>query len=566
MIQTTWKSTPKLQKIFWGLLIILTLFRIFLFQSIPLDAMANTPHDDLLLLTHAQSLLNGEWLGAYNNRTLVKGISFPVFVAVCKWLCIPYALGLALFYIFSILVFLRAIRSLVTNPYVMGFIYLFLLYSPAMLNKYTQQRPYNLAPLASTILLICGCCIGLFLRRSEGSKKLLPWSLLGGCSLAYFWFLREDSIWLLPFAAGSLLIAVICVLKEKTEWKKRLLSCGIMGLPFVILAGAYVLIASVNNHYYHTFTVNERTSSSFSEVMSDLVQMDAVEVRSDVWISRATLDEAMEFSPTLESIRESIDEVYASAWAVNGEVSGDIIAWALRDAVADAGYFSDGATSDTFFQAVHTELSSAYESGAYTKKPGIFLSSLSDGFVFSEDFLPLINRSLTTWKHLLFIDYSDVEIFPGSGSTEQLRFFEAMTDSPVVYPDNTAFTNDPVGPQVQRPVTWAKRFLKLYRLASYPLALCSVLCYLWMTVCMVMEMRKKKYDIWYLWLITTGLIGCCAILIVEVSWFTTYLGDVQSNIIYSYCSGALMMIPLVQIFSIVWGIQQGWKCLKIRKQ
>lgn len=541
--------------IFWFFIIILTLFRIFLFLSIPLDAMGNTPHDDYLLLSHANSISQGNWLGEYNNRTLVKGISFPLFVAVCKWICIPYELGLAFFYIFSVLIFIRGIKNLISNLYQQGILYLFLLYSPAMLSKVTQQRPYNLALIPPTVLLITGCFIGLFLRCKDQPRKLIPWAILSGLSLAFFWFVREDSIWLLPFVLGALLISYICIVKQNVLLKKKLISLGILILPLCLLWITSLGISAINQIHYHTFTTNERTKSSFSDVMSDLVRMDAPEVRADVWVSHDTINRAMEFSPTLASIQESIDLIYESGWSSGGEIPGDIIAWAIRDAAADAGYFTDGAASEEFFRKVHFELQEAYVSGACEQKPGIFLSSLSDGFVFSEDFSPLIDSSLKAWKRLLLIEGTEVEIFAGTGSIENLRFFEAMTLSPVVYPDNEAFTSDPVGSAVQRPVVYAQRFLKLYHLAVYLLLFLSVLCYIWMIWDMICRMRRKKYDTWYLWLIITGLIGCAAIQIVEVSWFTAYLGDAE-NIVYSYCTGALTLIQIIQFLTIWWGFRK----------
>lgn len=548
-------NSNKKMKIYFGLLMILTLVRIFLFVSIPLDAMGNTPHDDLLLLTHADSISQGEWLGEYDHMTLVKGVSFPLFVAICKWLCIPYSLGLAFLYILSILVFLRAIKSFLRSPYLLGMGYLFLLYSPAMLSKITQQRPYNIALIPSAVLLTTGCFIGLFLHREASWKKQILWSLGAGISLSFFWYVREDSVWLAPFALIAVLISLFCTLKGKNSLKKKLVSLGITVLPFLLLETATLIICQTNASNYHTFTVNERTKSSFSDVMSDLVQMDMPQVRTDVWISHAALEKAMEFSPAFASIKDSVDEIYESAWASNGEIPGDIIAWALRDAAAAEGYYEDGATAEAFFRQVHTELQKAYKSGLCGKKPGIFLSSLSDGFVFSEDFQPLILRSLDTWKKLLFIEGTEVDIFVGTGSIKNLRFFEAMTLSPVVYPNNEAFIDDPVGPAVQRPVVYAQRFLKLFRLAAYPLVILSVIFYLWMTGIIIAELHKKQYHTWFFWLIITGLGGCGAIQIVEVCWFTAYLGEADA-IVYSYCTGTLMLIQLVQFLSIGWGVKR----------
>ena len=90
-----WDEIPWKAKIFWAVVLGLTLFRVALFLSIPVEALANADHDDLLQVNQGCFLFAGQWLGPYNSRTLSKGISFPFFLAVCKWLCMPYGLGLA---------------------------------------------------------------------------------------------------------------------------------------------------------------------------------------------------------------------------------------------------------------------------------------------------------------------------------------------------------------------------------------------------------------------------------------------------------------------------------------
>lgn len=549
------KKYPQLSYIFWFFVAVMTFFRIALFLTIPIEALGNTPHDDQLLVTIGDNLSKGCWLGEYSNTTLVKGISFPVFIAVCKWLCIPYNFGLALFYIASILIFIWAINPVLKNSYVKAIIYLFLLYSPAMLSKSTQQRAYNMALIPSGILLVTGCFIALFIRREKEWKQLLLWSLMAGISFTFFWYIREDSIWLLPFVLGAVIITLICRFKRKESWKKKLIFFVIMIFPFLIYQGVTKSISAMNQKIYNTPLVNERTDSLSADMIAELIRMEAPEVRADVWVSRDTVEKAMSLSPALESIRESIDEVYNSGWAIDGEISGDIIVWALRDAVADAGYFTDGKTSEEFFRKVHEELLQAYEKGAYEKQEGIYFSSICNAFVFSDDFLPTIGRALKNWKWQLFIEGTEVEIFAGSGTPQQIRYMEAVTGSPVVFPNNDAFVYDPVGTASQRAVVYGQYLLKLYRLMTYILVPVSMIAYLWLTFSMIGKMRKKQYMEWYLWLITTGIIGCSAILNVEVSWFTTYLGSAESHI-YHYTTGVLTMIQLVQVFTVLWLIKK----------
>ena len=550
-----WDEIPWKAKIFWAVVLGLTLFRVALFLSIPVEALANADHDDLLQVNQGCFLFAGQWLGPYNSRTLSKGISFPFFLAVCKWLCMPYGLGLALFYIASILVFLRAIKTFINNPYLKGILYLFFLYSPAMLSSSTQQRAYNIAVVPPTILLVAGGFIGMFLRRDQGVRKMLPWSVLAGFSFAYFWNIRQDSMWFAPFAAGAAAITILCILLQKKNWKKKITSVFVACLPFLLFEGVMLGISAVNYHYYGIFTTNERAGTSCADVMADLIQMDVPQVNESVWVSRETLERAMEYSETLESIRPSINKIYESGWATsNGEIPGDIIVWALRDAVEYAGYFTDGATSEGFFAQVHKELTEAYEEGAYTKKKGIFLSSLSDQFIPEEDFIPLLNTSLTAIRRILFAEETTVEVYTGSGTNDQLRLFESVLGSPVVYPDGAAFERDPVASAASRPVSAGQKLIKLYRLLLYVLVPLGFFCYLWMTVSMIKGARKKRYDDLHCWLITTGLIGSSLVQIVAVSWFTTFLHS--QHHIYHYCTGSLTIIQLVQIFTILWALRR----------
>ena len=548
------KNSCKMKYIFWIFIAMMTFFRIALFLSIPLDALGNTPHDDQLLVTIGDSLSKGYWLGEYNNRTLVKGISFPAFLAICKWLCIPYNLGLALFYIISVLIFIWAISPILKSPYVKGIIYLFLLYSPAMLSKSTQQRAYNMSLIPSGILLVTGCFIALFVRRERNWKHTLLWSVMAGISFAFFWYIREDSIWLLPFVIGAVVITIVCRLRVKNEsWKKKLMFCIMMVLPFLMHQGFTKTISAMNQKVYNTPIINERTNSASSDVIAELIRMEAPQVREDVWVSRVTVERAMACSPTLESIRESIDKIYNSGWAIGGEISGDIIVWAMRDAVADAGYFTDGKTSEEFFQKVYDELRQAYKDGAYTRRKGIYFSSICNPFVFSEDFMPTMERALKNWKRQLFIEGTEIDIFIGTGTTQQIRYIEAVTGSPAVYPDSEEIQNDPVGIASQRAVVYGQRLLKLYHLLTYLLVPISIIGYIWLTISMIGNLRKKQYSDWYLWLIITGLIGCGAILNIEVSWFTTYLGSAESQM-YHYTTGMLTIIQLVQILTFLWMI------------
>lgn len=226
---------PRRQILFTGLLVLLTALRFFLFLQTPLAGMALEDSEDWNLLWHAWNLEQGGWLGAYNEYTLSLGIAFPFFVLLCRKLCIPFMLGTALLYTGSILVFLRAFKPLFPSRKVRGFLYLFLLYSPVMLTASTAQRAWDLTLVPSLILLMLSLGMGLYRRRNE---NFILWSAGLGLVFAFFWFLRRDNWWVLPFLLLFLGATGLSVLRSRAP--KAGLRAACLLLPLVItLAGAW---------------------------------------------------------------------------------------------------------------------------------------------------------------------------------------------------------------------------------------------------------------------------------------------------------------------------------------
>ena len=64
-----------------------------------------------------------------------------------------------------------------------------------------HQRLYRMAIVPGMVLVVFSGMIGLTLRKELPLKKQLPWAFLTGMALAFFWQIREDSVWILPFIA-----------------------------------------------------------------------------------------------------------------------------------------------------------------------------------------------------------------------------------------------------------------------------------------------------------------------------------------------------------------------------
>jgi hypothetical protein len=64
---------------------------VFVNTRITVDTLAG--HDDGLFMTIGRHLSQGQWLGPFNQYTLMKGPGYPAFLAVANWFGLPLTLA-----------------------------------------------------------------------------------------------------------------------------------------------------------------------------------------------------------------------------------------------------------------------------------------------------------------------------------------------------------------------------------------------------------------------------------------------------------------------------------------
>ena len=183
------------------IILFFTALRILAGLRIPYMILADQRYDDRMLFENAYDLLSGVWLGSYDAYALAKGIGYPMFLVLAKKLCLPYSVLLALLQAVGAWLFVRALSVRWKNPYGQTLLYLLLLFSPISLTQLVTQRLYRMAIVPGMVLVVFSGMIGLTLRKELPLKKQLPWAVLTGMALAFFWQIREDSVWILPFIA-----------------------------------------------------------------------------------------------------------------------------------------------------------------------------------------------------------------------------------------------------------------------------------------------------------------------------------------------------------------------------
>lgn len=428
--------------------VFLTFLRILLALKIPLYGLGAAMHDDFLLVNYADDLQNSNWLGTeYTNMTLSKGISFSFFLYICRLLFLPYPLGLVLLWILAVLTLIIAVKDVVKDKAALLLMYLFLLYSPVTFAKDFFQRIYRMAVIPAAVLLVAACLIGLFFRRNEKISVQVRWALGAGISLSFFWYIREDSIWLLPFVLGALLCSAVGgILLQHESRKNAIKKILVYILPIVLLVLTNNMISLLNYKHYGIYTVSDRIDTYFSKVMSTMLKVENENYTGPddkLWISKSQIEKMVEVCPTLKKLEPQIEQIYNSGWCsqeseIQGEIQGDLIFWAFRDAVAWAGHYESAAETDQFYKAIYEELEEALNEGKLERRKAIYPSSMGTGIEL-KDIPFLIDRTIENMSHILTYEQCKSAAESGNGTWDQLRKMEAVTDGMLIYPDQVRY-------------------------------------------------------------------------------------------------------------------------------
>ena len=551
------------------IMLLFTVFRILAGLRIPYMILADQRYDDRMLFENAYDLLSGVWLGDYDAYTLAKGIGYPLFLVLAKKLCLPYSVLLSLLQAAGAWLFVRAVSVRWQNPYVQTLLYLLLLFSPISLTLLVTQRLYRMAIIPGMVLIVFSGMIGLTLRKEQPLKKQLSWAVLTGIALAFFWQIREDSVWILPFVAVMTVWNagyVILILHKKRTRRQLLFQCLTFLLPILLLFAGNMSISTINQIHYGVFLSNDRTEGNFAELMSLFYRLDSnTEVNSDIWISRDTIARAEAASPTLQQIQTLLD-TYVEDWSnSNVEIPGDHFSWVLRDAVQDSGYSPDAVSAQTFYGNVLTELRSAIDRGDFTEKQGgaLYFSSQSRGILPAEIPGILSDTLQNVWKIAGYTDCALSSLAKSTGRLSDIRRVEALTSCLAVYPtlsqfqasdydsidDETLYDfNEVYSSGMVSLLNKSNAVYQLFGKSAFLLALLALCVLTVRVICGLFHGDRTDLE---LWILTCGVLLSAILLRFGCSLFTGWFTeDMQKFINSFYSCGVYMLLQMFKYLAI----------------
>lgn len=564
--------------------IILTLFRLYLYYKATYSIDMTAAYDDQLLIHYAQNLLNGDWLGDYNSKTLSKGISYSLFLVLANKLNLPYSILLGIFNILASLLMALSLRPIVKNRGYLFIVYLYFLFSPISFTNEYSTRIYRNAIVIPSVVVIVSCLLAIYFRKYRSMKSILPWMTMLAIIFPFYWFIREDSIWLVPFVVTALLISFIQIIigpdfKIKKELKQmiaqltinkqKIEKLGLFLLPVVFFMMTIQFLGHKNEEVYGLNTLNDRASGEFAQVMKNLIRLDdgttINEKNSRIWVSREALNQAVAASPTFSKEANRIKELYTThAWTGAGkvkELKGDIIFWALRDVISESGYYRNNAKqTNDFWKKVNEELAKAYETGNLKKKKEFYLMGTGDGKIAS-DVPVLLDFFKTAYTYNLF--YKDFQQGGNYsfGTHDEVEQAQKLLRLPLL--DHWINSEDPHTPvlALSKTAKIAKIFITLYQKTSGVILIFSLVSVLFLTIGVFYAKNDKKFYCSIL-VICLGLVLTQFLFLFGVSWFCSYSPE-QKEYFLSVYTGAGIPIMQTAIILILIGMSRvQWKKLK----
>lgn len=359
-------TRTKNSRLAWLFIGLLVLFKLWLVSGQSLWALAHASHDDLLFIRLANHLAQLDWLGPYDNLTLSKGPFYPMWIACMFLASIPLLLSQHLLYIAADLVMYHALRPFAEHCLLRIAIFVLLLFNPATVDI-QLARVLRDALYPGLTLLVVATTIGLFARRHEPACSLVGWAVTCGLATAAFWLTREEGLWILPLLVPLVSWTMAAaIFTGKWNWRK----ITILTLPLLLPTIMLQAVSLMNWTYYGVYATVEFKTSEYKAAYGALTRVQPREHKPQVPIPKETRQHIYEQSKAFKELQPFFER--DGFWTLgtvgfmdhpsgSDEIGGGWFMWALRDAAADAGYFTSGAKAASFFQQIAGEVNAACE-------------------------------------------------------------------------------------------------------------------------------------------------------------------------------------------------------------
>ncbi len=315
-----------------------------------------TPHDDYLFIRLAKNLLSGEWLGPYNQVTLIKGPMYPLFIAASHLAGIPLLLSQQLLYSFACVLAISALRPLSANRYLLMACFALLLFNPFLYNYPVPGRAFREGFSISLVLIVFATLLGSITRLDCTLKRAIFWSIGFGLTFTLLWYTREEGIWLLPSVGlSAVIILLIDRLNPDITLLRRIL---VIVIPSAIFCVFSLYLAFLNYINYGEFIINELKTKEFIAVYGGLMNIKPEKFIRFIPVGKDVMQKVFAVSPAFREL-----EPYFAKHEQGARMVPSFYIWSLREMVREAGYTKNLTEALHFYGRIGDELEHACKDG-----------------------------------------------------------------------------------------------------------------------------------------------------------------------------------------------------------
>ena len=357
----------------WTLIATLLVTKLWLTSDIGMTLRPQLMHDDLLFMTQAASIHNGEWLGEFWQLTLAKGPIYSIFVALSAASGLSLQFNELLFHGLACIAFVGALSPWLRRPEWRLLLLSVLLFEAYALSPEIFGRVLRGAIQPALTLFTLAGLLGMVTRAKCHAKFVWPWALLAGLAGSAFWFSREEGIW--PVPTMVLLLGTFAWTSWLTAAAHRMAWLSCLALPFAVFLGAKFTLHSINHAYYGVSIGVDVNEGGFPAAYGAMMRVHSPDQIPGVAITTTTRDLIYPHSPAFAELAAELDGPVTAIWGPAGwgennphpranlEIRGGWYQWALREAATRSGYYRSAPKTQAYWQRVADEINAAVDSG-----------------------------------------------------------------------------------------------------------------------------------------------------------------------------------------------------------
>ncbi|MBT5559782.1 MAG: hypothetical protein HOJ88_07800 [Proteobacteria bacterium] len=324
-------------------------------------------HDEFLLLWLAAFISEGEWLGIYNELTLVKGPFLSIWMSWMYHGGIPLLLANQLLYVLVSIVAVIALRPTIKSDWPLLLMFIVVLYNPMTFSLNHIAHVDRIALYAPLTLLFHACLVGLFLRGKAPIITKVWWAVGVGGTLGLMIITREASVWVYPA-----LVAIITAIAIIPRYKREVFS-RVNLVPVVVILFFSALptqaVSFMNWKYFDFYGVTEFGDTEFARAYGALSRVEPKSLNMRVPVSVEARQIGYTVSPSFSELELLLEGGVGAGWSeasslslgepMNGEIAGGWFHWAIRDAASKARKHQWYKGSEIFYKNMADEINDA---------------------------------------------------------------------------------------------------------------------------------------------------------------------------------------------------------------